>query len=71
MIYTARGALTCEVSQGLWIVPPQCAVWIPGGMRHSVKGVGTLEVYGLFVDPADGPDHAGRLLHRFRLAPAA
>jgi AraC-like DNA-binding protein/quercetin dioxygenase-like cupin family protein len=55
LIYTARGTLTCEVSQGLWIVPPQCAVWIPGGMRHSVKGVGTLEVYGLFVDPASAP----------------
>ncbi len=52
LIYMSRGALTCEVSQGLWIVPPQCAVWIPGGVLHSVKGVGTLEVYGLFVDPA-------------------
>jgi AraC-like DNA-binding protein len=51
MIYTARGLLTCEVSQGLWIVPPQCAVWIPGGTRHTVKGVGTLEIYSLFVDP--------------------
>jgi AraC-like DNA-binding protein/quercetin dioxygenase-like cupin family protein len=55
LIYTARGALTCEVSQGLWIVPPQCAVWIPGGTRHSVKGVGTLEVYGLFVNPSSAP----------------
>jgi AraC-like DNA-binding protein len=55
LIYMARGVLTCEVSQGLWIVPPQCAVWIPGGTRHSVKGVGTLEVYGLFVDPVSAP----------------
>ena len=55
LIYMARGALTCEVSQGLWIVPPQCAIWIPGGTRHSVKGVGTLEVYGLFVDLACAP----------------
>lgn len=55
LIYTARGVLTCEVSQGLWIVPPQCAVWIPGGTRHSVKGVGTLEIYCLFVDPASAP----------------
>jgi AraC-like DNA-binding protein len=52
MIYTARGLLTCEVSQGLWIVPPQCAVWIPGGVRHCVKGIGTVEIYSLFVDPA-------------------
>jgi AraC-like DNA-binding protein/quercetin dioxygenase-like cupin family protein len=55
LIYMARGVLTCEVSQGLWIVPPQCAVWIPGGTRHSVKGVGVIDVYILFVEPATAP----------------
>ncbi|WP_422927483.1 AraC family transcriptional regulator [Singulisphaera sp. PoT] len=55
LMYMARGVLTCTVSQGLWIVPPQCAVWIPGGVRHSVKGVGTIEVYCLFVEPASAP----------------
>ncbi len=55
LIYVARGVLKCEVSQGLWIVPPQCAVWIPGGTRHSVKGVGAIEVYCLFVEPASAP----------------
>lgn len=55
LIYTARGVLKCEVSRGLWVVPPQCAVWIPGGTTHSVKGVGALEVYCLFVDPAAAP----------------
>lgn len=56
LIYTARGMLTCEVSQGLWIVPPGCALWIPGGARHSVTGAGNVEVYALFVDPASAPD---------------
>jgi AraC-like DNA-binding protein/quercetin dioxygenase-like cupin family protein len=55
LIYMARGMLTFEVSQGLWIVPPQCVVWIPGGTRHSVKGVGAIEFYGLFVEPALAP----------------
>ncbi len=55
LMYMARGVLTCEVSQGLWIVPPQCAVWIPGGTRHSVKGVGVIDVYCLFVEPASAP----------------
>jgi len=55
LIYMARGVLTCEVSRGLWIVPPQCAVWIPGGTSHSVKGVGAIDVYCLFVEPASAP----------------
>lgn len=51
MIYVARGVLTCHVARGLWLVPPQCALWIPGGARHVIKGVGKVEVYSLFVNP--------------------
>ncbi len=59
MIYMARGLLTCEVSQGLWIVPPGCAVWIPGGIRHDVKGFGSLEVFSLLVQPTAAPTMPG------------
>jgi len=44
-----RGALSCEVEGGLWIVPPRSALWIPGGARHSIKVTGSLEGYGAFV----------------------
>lgn len=59
MIYVVRGVLTCDVSQGLWIVPPQCALWIPGGVHHDVKGVGAIEIYSLFVDPPAAPTMPG------------
>lgn len=55
LMYVGRGVLTCEGSRGLWIVPPQCAVWIPGGTRHTIKGVGAIDVYCLFVEPAAAP----------------
>lgn len=51
LILAVRGLITCEVAQGLWMVPRQCALWIPGGMEHSVRCAGDLEVYILFVDP--------------------
>lgn len=57
LILAARGLVTCVVAKGLWMVPPQCALWIPGGMEHSVRGVGDIELYVLFVDP----DVAGEL----------
>ena len=47
-----RGALSCEVEGGLWIVPPRSAVWIPGGALHAIKATGSLEGYSAFVDPA-------------------
>lgn len=51
LILAVRGLITCEVAQGLWMVPRQCALWIPGDMEHSVRCAGDLEVYTLFVDP--------------------
>jgi AraC-like DNA-binding protein len=35
----------------VWIVPPQCAVWIPGGQPHSLRASGDLKIYCLFVEP--------------------
>lgn len=49
ILLVQRGALTCEVEGGLWIVPPRSAVWIPGGALHSIKTTGALEGYGAFV----------------------
>lgn len=51
LIYSVRGILNCEVQTGVWIVPPQCAVWIPGNLLHSTRGSGETECYCLFVEP--------------------
>lgn len=51
LIMALRGLVTCKVSKGLWMVPPQCALWVPGDMEHSVRGVGDVAVYILFVEP--------------------
>lgn len=55
LILAVRGLITCDIAKGLWMVPPRCALWIPGGMEHSVRGVGTLELYALLVDPEHVP----------------
>ncbi|UYY57000.1 AraC family transcriptional regulator [Sphingomonas sp. S2-65] len=54
MMLVQRGALSCEVEGGLWIVPPRSAIWIPGGALHAIKVTGMLEGYNAFVDPAVG-----------------
>jgi AraC-like DNA-binding protein len=51
ILLVKRGALSCEVEGGLWIVPPRSAIWIPGGAPHAVKATGALEGYVAFVDP--------------------
>jgi AraC-like DNA-binding protein len=52
LILLMRGVLTCELDGGLWIVPPQSALWIPGGVAHAVKAAGSLEGYNAFIEPA-------------------
>ena len=51
LIYTLEGIISCELEQGVWVVPPQCAVWIPGGLMHSARGTGVNQCYSLFVEP--------------------
>ncbi|NIZ13673.1 helix-turn-helix domain-containing protein [Phaeobacter sp. HF9A] len=53
LLYTLRGVINCEVDEALWIVPPQCAVWIPGTLPHTVFGSGEVECISLFIDPPE------------------
>ena len=55
LIYTMRGTLACEVEGDLWSVPPQCAIWIPGGASHESWASGDIEFAVLFVDPDEAP----------------
>jgi AraC-like DNA-binding protein/mannose-6-phosphate isomerase-like protein (cupin superfamily) len=52
LLLALRGVLTCEVEGGLWIVPPQSAIWVPGGVVHKFTATGTLECYVAFIDPS-------------------
>ncbi|MBB6250222.1 AraC family transcriptional regulator [Nitrospirillum iridis] len=53
LLMALRGILTCEAENGLWMVPPNCALWIPGGTLHAIQVSGTIEGYNAFIDPAE------------------
>ncbi len=55
LILALSGVVTCEVDHGVWIVPPNCAVWIPSQLPHSVRALGNVRMYCLFVDPDATP----------------
>ncbi|SFJ81806.1 helix-turn-helix transcriptional regulator [Bradyrhizobium sp. Gha] len=50
LVLAQRGSVTCEVPSGLWMVPPRCGVWIPGGMPHSNRATANASIYFLYVD---------------------
>jgi AraC-like DNA-binding protein len=51
LIYSVRGVLNCEIEKGAWIVPPNCAIWIPGDTPYSARGAGQTETNCLYVEP--------------------
>lgn len=50
LVLAQRGGVTCEVPSGLWMVPPRCGVWIPGGMPHSNRVTANASIHFLYVD---------------------
>jgi AraC-like DNA-binding protein len=52
LVVALRGGVTCEVPEGLWMVPPQCGVWIPSGMPHSNRVTANGRICFLFVEPS-------------------
>lgn len=51
LIFACRGVMTVRTEQGIWVVPPLRAVWIPAGTRHSVGMSGSVSMRTLYFLP--------------------
>jgi AraC-like DNA-binding protein len=58
LIFALGGGVTCRVPNGLWMVPPHCAVWVPGNMRHSNLATENALLFFVYIEPdvVDLPD---------------
>lgn len=52
LAYASAGIIKIFTDNGCWIVPPSQAVWIPGGMNHSIVPEVRAEIRHLFIDPS-------------------
>lgn len=55
LLVATRGLITLETSAGLWVVPPQGAIWIPGGLSHRASSSGKPQGFVVFVEPDAAP----------------
>lgn len=53
LLYVIEGLITVEAAQGVWTVPPQCAIWIPGGVTHFARAAGQVSLGNLYIEPDD------------------
>ena len=51
LLFGVDGVLLVRTEQGRWVVPPERAVWIPGGITHDVQPVGAVRVRSVYIEP--------------------
>ncbi|MDB5460894.1 MAG: transcriptional regulator, AraC family protein [Caulobacteraceae bacterium] len=51
LLYAAHGVVAVSTPQGAWTAPPERAVWIPGGVPHSVRMVGEVSTRSVLIHP--------------------
>lgn len=52
LVLSLSGFVRCKIADAIWMVPPQCAVWIPSQIPHSNFISADAKVCMLFIDPA-------------------
>ncbi len=60
ILYASAGVMTVNTGQGIWVVPPYRAVWIPAGTLHEIRASGHLSMRTLYIEPGcctGVPDH--------------
>jgi AraC-like DNA-binding protein len=51
LIFASKGVMTVRTEQGIWVVPPLRAVWIPAKTPHSVTMSGAVSMRTLYFLP--------------------
>lgn len=50
--YAASGVISVETPDGNWAVPPQCAIWVPGGLAHAMQMRGPVIMLNGYISDA-------------------
>jgi AraC-like DNA-binding protein len=55
LIHAAEGVMTVETDDGLWVVPPERAVWVPAFEGHAIRMTGAVALRSLYLEPSLRP----------------
>jgi AraC-like DNA-binding protein/mannose-6-phosphate isomerase-like protein (cupin superfamily) len=55
LTFAVAGTMAVTTGAGIWVVPPQRAVWIPADTEHRVRMLSTVEMRALYVEPNAAP----------------
>src|SRR3954447_11934133 len=49
LVYASRGVMRVRTATGIWVVPPQRAVWIPARIPHSIVKSGAVSMRTIYL----------------------
>ncbi len=67
-LYAASGVMAVSTPHGAWVAPSERAVWIPGGMPHAVRMVGTVQTRSVLIE-ADACPNRGKTCEVVEVSP--
>lgn len=56
LLYPADGAITVWTEDGVWVIPPQRGLWVPGGIAHDTMATSDVALRTLLVEPEHLPN---------------
>ncbi len=55
LVYASAGLMRVQTAVGVWVVPPQRAVWIPARIEHEITCIGPVAMRTVYVLPDAAP----------------
>lgn len=56
LVHASAGVMRVTTDAGIWVVPPQRAVWVPAHMTHGVAMHGRVEMRTVYIAPEAADD---------------
>ncbi len=56
LVYASSGVMTVTTAVAAFVVPPQRAVWMPGGIGHRIDARGAVTMRTLYIEEGDSAD---------------
>lgn len=50
LLFAETGTMLVQTAEGAWMVPPHQAIWIPGGITHSITMLGRVATRSVYLD---------------------
>jgi AraC-like DNA-binding protein len=51
LAWTNSSVLEVETAEGVWVLPPTRALWLPAGVPHETRATGPTVLRGIYLDP--------------------